>query len=201
VVFPAADRVPWIAVHNPDITRFWIGEENGQPWEEQLAGLEGTALVVFDEHTGDLQAYLDEHTYRAGEVGDAFMSIGIYGIAPGELETVDTQAEWPDVRITDLHSMAQVAPGQVLPLDVTTEIATDRPLKLSARLVAPDGTVVATHDRPLRATDRFGLFVPPAAQAGAYTVAMILYDPETLATVAASDGAPAATVMPVQVAP
>jgi hypothetical protein len=97
--------------------------------------------------------------------------------------------------------MTQVAPGQVLPLELTTATTTERPLKVSARLMAPDGTVVATHDRPLQAVDRFGLFVPPGATPGVYTVEMIVYDPDTLIPVPASDGTQAAKVMSVQVVP
>jgi len=201
VLFPTADRVPWIAVHNPDFAHFRILEDDPRPWAERLAPLEGTVLVVLDADTAALQAYLDEHAYRTAEVGDAFMSMGIYGMGAGPLAVVEVHASWPDAHITQMRSLAQIAPGQVLPIDLNATIATDRPLKLSARLVAPDGTVVTTHDRPLTTTDRFGLFVPPTVPPGAYSVVMILYDPDTLETVATNDGSLAATLMPVQVVP
>ena len=56
------------------------------------------------------------------------------------------------------------------------------------RLLDAAGTVVASHDRPLLPNDRFGLFVPPQAVPGSYTLAAVLYDPATANVVASPDG-------------
>jgi hypothetical protein len=53
--------------------------------------------------------------------------------------------------------------------------------KLSARLVDPSGAVKAQSDVILGPYTRIDLDLPADAQPGAYTLAVVLYDPVTLA--------------------
>ncbi|MEM7538580.1 MAG: hypothetical protein AAF639_40810 [Chloroflexota bacterium] len=70
--------------------------------------------------------------------------------------------------------------GQVLPMQVQFGGQIKGELKVSLRLVAPDGEKVAQNDRRLMDTLNVGLFVPPHSTAGVYTLAAVVYDPNTL---------------------
>lgn len=105
--------------------------------------------------------------------GDAPVEVAGYRVQPGAVEPGDI------VRLTVLW-----APQDDVPFDG----------KVSARLRAPDGNVVASLDRqPLgglapttnwaageTVEDRYGLRVPPNSAAGDYQIRVILYDSATL---------------------
>ena len=65
----------------------------------------------------------------------------------------------------------------------------DRALKLSMRLLAPDGAVVAQNDVPVEPRVRFGLLIPPDVAGGLYTLGAVLYDPATMTDLATKTGA------------
>jgi hypothetical protein len=67
----------------------------------------------------------------------------------------------------------------VLPVELEVTSHDARPLKLSLRLIAPDGGVVAQNDVPADPAVRLGLLLPPDAAIGAYTLGAVLYDPAT----------------------
>ena len=108
-------------------------------------------------------------------------------------------AAWPDLSLTSLRMDPLVAPGQVLPLAITVDGSFDRGLKVSGRLQAPDGTVLASHDRVLAPADRFGLFVPPDTPPGTYDVVAIVYDPATMEQVPDVNGAEVVVLTTVRV--
>ena len=62
------------------------------------------------------------------------------------------------------------------------------PGRTGARLVAPDGTVVAQRDEVAQSTVRTALFVPPTAAPGTYTLAAVLYDPADLTPIPDTTG-------------
>jgi hypothetical protein len=115
------------------------------------------------------------------------------------LQALAALSPWAALDLAALRSQAQVAPGEVLPVELEMSAASATPLKLSVRLLAPDGTVVAQNDVPVEPALRLGLLVPPGTPSGEYKLGAVLYDPETLAEVATRTGESFGTVAPIQV--
>ena len=80
--------------------------------------------------------------------------------------------------------------GEVLPVELELTSQEARPLKLSMRLVAADGSVIAQNDAPAEPAVRLGLLIPPDVAAGEYALSAVLYDPATAADILTRDGDP-----------
>lgn len=179
----------WVGIHDPVQERILVLAGDGALDTERLSGLRDTMIVVWDHSSHNLGAWMDEHAYRAIEVGDDFASAAIYGRPTSPLAPiVDAAGEWPEVELASLRTLPTIAPGQVLPVEIEMMIDDSADLKLSLRLLNRAGEVVASNDRVLVSSDRFGLFVPPASEAGEYRVAALLYNPETLEVVLSVSG-------------
>lgn len=68
----------------------------------------------------------------------------------------------------------------MLPIELEMEAQEPQPLKLSVRLLDSADNVVAQNDISVEAHVRLGLLIPPEIEAGTYTLAAVLYAPETM---------------------
>lgn len=116
--------------------------------------------------------------------------LAIWGRPTSPMVAMPTQRRFGGATLAEVVTVREVAPGNVVPLDLAWEEIGTQPLKASLRLLGPDGAPIAQIDRDLLPTMRLGLFVPPATPPGSYTVALGLYDPATLQPVAGEGGEP-----------
>ncbi len=159
-----------------------LPEEDAAAWEA-LAPITGTVLLVQGEDDTALAARLEQEGVKALEAGDGLAWVSIVGRDALPLVEQNPRARWGPVVLEAVRLPAQIAPGQVLPVEIGAAGGEESPAKLSLRLLNASGAVVAGADRALLATDRAGLFVPPQTPPGTYTVAALLYDPATLAPI------------------
>jgi hypothetical protein len=123
---------------------------------------------------------------------------GMYANAPQPV-AMPADVAWPEFQLTRLSSLPATKPGSVLPIN-TEWSGKLNGLKVSARLISDDGTLVAQQDIPLAPTAQLTLFVPPDAQPGSYGLHFMVYVDETLDPVATADGEQQIRVAAVQVA-
>jgi hypothetical protein len=138
--------------------------------------------------TSEVQDWLYATSYPALEVGDGEFRLAIVGRPETPLTVLSAQSRWDEVRIAELQSLASLRPGQVLPVEMKLAGRVDGSLKLSLRLVDPNGQIVAQQDKVVEPQVRLGLFVPPVAAPGTYLLAAVLYDPATLQPILDTDG-------------
>jgi hypothetical protein len=107
--------------------------------------------------------------------------------------------QWPPMTLTALASLPSASVGSVLPVELAWEGPLDGTRRLSLRLIAQDGTLVAQVDDGLEALNRIQLFVPPDAAPGTYGLHLMVYDAESLEPIPAGDGAQIVMVATVEV--
>jgi hypothetical protein len=100
-------------------------------------------------------------------------------VTPG-MRAVKVSASWTDVRLTGLQHAQTLNPGRTLRVELSAEGRVDGSRKLSTRLIDASGAVKAQSDERLGPHMRLTLELPADVQPGAYTLAVVLYDPETL---------------------
>ena len=105
-----------------------------------------------------------------------------------QMHAVDLGASWNDVQLTDLQNARLLIPGQTLRVELSAKGRVDGSRKLSARLVDPAGAVKAQSDVILGPHTRVDLDLPDDAKPGMYALAVVLYDPETLAPFSDNEG-------------
>lgn len=191
----------WVGIHDPARERVTVLQGDDALDESVMETLSGMLIVVWDYESTNLSAWMNEHAYRAVEVGDDFASAAIYGRPEMPPQPVSAVAEWPGVVLMALRTEVTIKPGQVLPVEVEFALDGQQPLKLSLRLLDPGGAVVASHDRPLAADDRLGLFVPPGTAPGDYKLSALLYNPDTQEVQSTLDGGDAAQLIMIHVEP
>ena len=107
--------------------------------------------------------------------------------------------QWPPMTLTALASLPSAPVGSVLPVELTWAGPLDGTRRLSLRLIAADGTLVAQVDDGLDAVNRIQLFVPPDAVPGDYSLHLMVYDAETLDPIPAADGQQIVQVADIQI--
>ena len=169
--------------------------------DKLLGKTKGTIMAVTRYDTAQVHDYLHNSSYgTAQELTSGEFAFAIFGRPDRPLQAVPVQSAWADIKLTQLQTLSPLYPGEVLPVELMATGQTDNSLKLSLRLVNAAGQVVAENDTGLNAHISLGLFLPPDAPPGQYTLAAVVYDPKTLAPlkdVAGHDMAPIAEI-PVQ---
>ncbi len=199
LVFGDRNAAVWVGMQDIPADHFLVAEQTGPATEALFDDLRGTIMVALNPATADLEDWLDANAYRALGAGGDRLWLEIYGRGAQALAPMIVTGEWPEVSVAAARSDAEIRPGEVLPIETTFAGTPGPEWKLSYRLVDPAGQVVATQDRQLRQSDRFGLIVPPLAEPGAYAVAAVLYDGATLAPIADVDGNEQVTLFAVNV--
>lgn len=201
LVYATGDLAVWVGMHDPSRARVQVLPADRKLAEKNLSDLNDTLLVVLNHEESKLEAWLDQHAYRTIEIGDDFAAVAIYGRPPAPLQNFPTHAAWQDMHLSTVKTYAHIAPGQVLPLETKVEGGMNATAKMSVRLLARDGAIVASHDRPVLAADRFGLFVPPTTPPGVYQLVMLVYQPESGAPFANQLGKDTTPLLTVNVQP
>ena len=104
------------------------------------------------------------------------------------MRAVEVSASWGDVQVTGLQHARQMSPGQTLRVELSAEGRVDGSHKLSSRLVDPSGAVKVQNDQSFGSRMRLDLELPADADPGPYTLAVVVYDPDTLAPFPDSEG-------------
>ncbi len=92
-----------------------------------------------------------------------------------------------------------MSPGQTLRVELAARGPVDGSRKISARLVDSSGAVQAQTDDRLWPQMRLDLELPADAEPGLYTLAVVVYDPETLTPFPDSEGSFMTTLSGVEV--
>ncbi|MFN8490798.1 MAG: glycosyltransferase family 39 protein [Caldilineaceae bacterium] len=195
-----ADLATWVGIHDLKADRIVLPTPAQPKVDQLLADVKGTILAVTRYDTAEVQGYLHNTSYAtAQEVTSGEFSVAIFGRPNRPLQSLPVQGAWNGSKLTQLQSWSLLQPGEVLPVELTATGRTDSSLKLSARLVNAAGQVVAQNDTGLSEHISLGLFLPPDAQPGAYTLAAVVYDPNTMQPLKDVTGQEMASVATIQV--
>lgn len=104
------------------------------------------------------------------------------------VRAIDVNASWEDLQLTALQHEPRLAPGRKLQVEMAAKGRVDGFYKISTRLLDPMGRTKAQTDKVLGPYLRLDLELPADAEPGLYTLAAVIYDPETLAPFPDSQG-------------
>ncbi len=195
-----ADLATWVGIHDLKADHIVMPQMDPPALDQLLNNVKGTIIAVTRYDTAAVQAYLRATSYAtAQETTSGEFTISIFGRPARPLQTLPIQSVWDEVKLTQLQALAPLNPGEVLPVELKVTGRVDNSLKLSARLVNGAGQVVAQNDQVLSDHIRFGLFLPPDAPPGPYTLAAVIYDPTNLAPLKDATGNDMATITPIDV--
>jgi len=187
------DLATWVGIHDLKADEIVIPASAAEV-TPTLQALQGTILAATRYDTPEVQGYLHSTSYYAQELNSGEFTFSIFGRPPRPLHELPVQTAWEGIEISALQALSPLYPGEVLAVDMQAAGRTDGALKLSARLVNPAGEVIAQNDKVLSERIRVGLFLPPDAAPGTYTLAAIVYDPNTLASIKDRAGNELATI-------
>ncbi len=187
------DLATWVGIHDLKADEIVIPASAAEV-TPTLQALQGTILAATRYDTSEVQGYLHSTSYYAQELNSGEFTFSIFGRPPRPLHELPVQTAWEGIEISALQALSPLYPGEVLAVDMQAAGRTDGALKLSARLVNPAGEVIAQNDKVLSERIRVGLFLPPDAAPGTYTLAAIVYDPNTLASIKDRAGNELATI-------
>ena len=140
----------------------------------------GTLLVATRYDASETLEALRAVSYAVSESGDGDFHLTTVGRPNRQTVSLPVTADWDEIHITELTGYDTANPGEVLPIDMAVEGRADGSLKMSMRLVDPNGRTVAQHDVTLTSDVKLGLLVPPDSEDGVYTIAAVVYDASTV---------------------
>jgi len=178
--FSDLDVATWVGIHDLVADRIRVPQKPEERAETMLADATGMLLAVTRYDTQQVHDYLSATSDYVQQVGDGEFKLALFWRGTGALTALPVAADWGDVQITALRTTAPLVAGQVLPVELAATGQTDGSHKVSVRLVDSSGAVVAQADTALLPQMRVMLFAPQAKTPGTYTLAAILYDPNTL---------------------
>ncbi len=94
----------------------------------------------------------------------------------------DVTVDWGVIRLSSLCHEPALALGDPFVACFYADGQVEGTLKASMRLIDPDGTTMAQADVPIYAETQVALMLPEDAATGEYTLAVVVYDPDTLAS-------------------
>ena len=178
--FSDPDVATWVGIHDLVADRILIPQKPAESAATLLADATGMILAVTRYDTQQVHDYLGATSDYVQQVGDGEFKLALFWRGTAPLTVLPVTADWGDVQITDLRTTTPLTAGEVLPVELAATGQTDGTRKVSVRLIDSRGTVVAQTDTTLVPQMRVMLFAPQAKTAGSYTIAVILYDPNTL---------------------
>lgn len=179
--FSDRDVATWVGIHDLVADRMLIPQTESESAEMLLANATGLMFVVTRYDTQQVHEYLEATSDYVQGIGDGEFRLALFWRGTDALAPLPVTGDWGDVQITALRATVPLTAGQVLPVELDATGQTDGTRKVSVRLVNPAGEVVAQADTALTGQMRVNLFVPPHHEPGAYTLAAVAYDPNTLA--------------------
>ena len=181
--FANPDVATWVGIHDLTVENVVIAEEGSVQSGQAHSLLEdatGTLLVATRYDSSEMLDALRATSYVVSESGDGDFHLTIVGRPNRETVPLPVSAEWDAVQVASLTGYDSASPGEVLPIDMIVEGQTDGSLKMSMRLIDPNGLTVAQQDVTLMPNVKLGLLVPPNSVAGDYTLAAVIYDANTV---------------------
>ena len=149
LLYGDSELAVWVGMHDPGKERIHLLDAQQPLDEDLLSSLQGTILAVVNHQSNSLQKWLAEDGYKAGEIGNDFAAVAIYGRPQRPLVTIETEAAWQDSHVATLESYDTITPGEVLPVRFSMAGEVSGNLKISARLINAQGEVTASQDRVL----------------------------------------------------
>lgn len=184
LVYATRDAAVWVGMHDPPAGRFvLLDREPGA-----LAQQDGTVLLVLDAAGAGVQSELHTGWVQAVSAGGDRLWLEVWGRLPDALEEMTATGRWGETRLAETRSLPTVQPGDVLPVEMRFDGEVPSQWKVSLRLVDDAGAVLASNDLPLGERVLGGLLVPPQAAPGTATVALVVYEGDTLQPVADTEG-------------
>lgn len=189
LIYSTPDVAVWVGMQDLAQAPVMVLDPAKDDLSDQFPLLEGTAFVVFDPNALALEQWLDRQAFRSVDFGNDDIWVVVYGFLEGELEEIPSaRPQWGGMKLHTLHSLSPIPSGEVLPVELHIEGEWPDKRQVSLRLIASDGAVIASHDRPLAEVIRLGLFVPPETRSGTYRLVAIVYDAEQMVNIAATSG-------------
>jgi hypothetical protein len=105
-----------------------------------------------------------------------------------QAEAVAKQYAWDELTLRDLRYDSQLQPDATALVNLTADVRTVAPLKLSLRLVDSTQHIVAQADVPIAGEMEIRLDIPTDFAPGEYALVAIVYDQDTLAPFPDRDG-------------
>jgi 4-amino-4-deoxy-L-arabinose transferase-like glycosyltransferase len=174
-----ADVATWVGIHDLAADRILMPQSTDENAERLLADATGMIFAVTRYDTPQVHDYLSATSDFVQGTGDGEFKLALFWRGTEPLTTLPATGDWGNVQITELRTLSPAVVGSVLPVEMAATGQTDGTRKVSVRLVDDGGNVLAQADTTLTERMRIMLFAPQA-KAGDYTIAAILYDPNTL---------------------
>lgn len=187
LVFGDRDIAVWTAVHDLVADRVWMPDRVRGDYPAPLSELTGTVLVV-SRYNADARHVIAADGYLARSVTSGDTTLEVFGRPTRRLQPMAVASPWVEIAVRSLRTLASVKPGEVLPIEMELEAQPSQGLKLSVRLLDDAGNAIAQNDIAVAPQTRFGLLIPPGIESGTYTLAAVLYAPETMANLPTLDG-------------
>lgn len=178
--FSDPDVATWVGIHDLVADHILIPQQPAESAATLLTDATGMILAVTRYDTQQVHDYLSATSDYVQQVGDGEFKLALFWRGTSTLTTLPVTADWGDVQITAMQTTTPLTAGEVLPVELVATGQTDGSRKVSVRLVDSGGVVVAQADTALTDQMRVMLFAPQARTPGSYTIAVILYDPNTL---------------------
>ncbi|WP_298984600.1 glycosyltransferase family 39 protein [Caldilinea sp.] len=178
LIFGDRDIAVWTAVHDLAANRVFMPDQTGA-FPAPFAGMTG-AIFVVSRYNFEARAAIAADSYLARSVTSGDTTLEVFGRPARPLQAMEVDSPWAEIAIRALRTFSSVRPGEVLPIELEMEAQEPQPLKLSVRLLDSADNVVAQNDISVEAHVRLGLLIPPEIEAGTYTLAAVLYAPETM---------------------
>ena len=190
LAFADADTAVWLGTQPLPFRQAIIPESGARLQLRDLEGVEGPLIVVSRYNTEEMREALNPEFALVQEAANGEFTVGMYFRSQRPLVAVEVAAAWPGLAAAQLRTWPDVAPGEVLPVDLAFAAGEQEGERaVSVRLVDSQGSVVAQQDKPVAPEmDTFLLFVPPKAAPGCYGLELVVYDPQTLQPIAGTGG-------------
>lgn len=188
LIYSTPDVAVWVGMHDPAQTPVTVLDPAQGDLNGQFPVLKGAAFVVFDQNTLGLEQWLDGWAFRSVDFGSDETWAVLYGFVDALEEKSSTGLGWEGIELHALRTWSQIHSGEVLPIEVQLEGEWPPHYKLSLRLVAPDGVLIAGQDHPLAEVMRFGLFAPPGSRPEDYQLVAVLYDADRMVNIPVASG-------------
>lgn len=179
--FSTPDVATWVGIHDLVADRIYMPQTDAERAETLLADTTGLIFAVTRYDTQQVHDYLEATSDYVQEIGDGEFRLALFWRGTEPLTPLPVTGDWGDLQLTNLRTATPLTAGQVLPVELDATGQTDGSRKVSIRLLNPAGEAVAQADTALTAQMRVHLFVPPHHAPGAYTMAVVAYDPNSLA--------------------
>uniref|UniRef100_A0A7C1JSX5 Glycosyltransferase RgtA/B/C/D-like domain-containing protein n=1 Tax=Caldilinea aerophila TaxID=133453 RepID=A0A7C1JSX5_9CHLR len=179
LVFGDRDIAVWTAVHDLVADQVLMPDRISGEYPTPLADLAG-AIFVVSRYNFDARHAIASDSYLARTVTSGDTTLEVFGRPTQLLQAMTVASPWAEIAVRELRTFATVQPGEVLPIEMALEAQTPQMLKLSVRLLDDADNVIAQNDIAVEPQVRFGLLIPSQIEVGTYTLAAVLYDPETM---------------------